>query len=208
MFKILIYELSLAHQLKNIFLRYNVDVVSDDEAFINATYEKNYHLYILNFYSHSLIEELKESKDITTTILVDEFYNIHNIKKTFLIADDYMVKPLFLEELEIRVDYHYRKLFNNIKNIIIYKEFYFHVDSEQLFRKTNKVKLTPNEMKLVKLFLVHINKPISKDIIYDELQSSSDGSLRVYISKLNKLGFDISYDRAIVSYMLNTTTMI
>ena len=57
-------------------------------------------------------------------------------------------------------------------------------------------------MKLVTLFMLHKNKPVSKDIIYDELESSSDGSLRVYISKLNKLGLDINYDRSIVSYLL------
>ena len=130
------------------------------------------------------------------------YYDISHIKKTFLIADEYMIKPLVFEELKIRVDYYYRKLFNHSKNIILYKDFYFHVNSKQLFLGTQKVKLSPNEMKLIELFLTYINKPISKDIIYDKLESSSDGSLRVYISKLNKLGFSISYDRAIVSYIL------
>jgi len=114
-----------------------------------------------------------------------------------------MIKPIYLEELKIRADYHYRKLFKHSKNIIIYKEFYFHINSKQLFLGTQKVKISPSEMRLLELFLTYINKPISKDIIYDKLESNSDGSLRVYISKLNKLGFDISYDRAIVSYLLN-----
>ncbi len=203
MFKILICEASLNEQALNLFTNYEVKIVNSAEEFLDATYTENYDLYIVNFYYYSQIELLRNAEDKTTSIFVDEFYNIYNLKKAFLIADEYMVKPLFLEELSIRVNYHYRKLFNHAKNIIIYKDFYFHVNTLQLFNKTKKVKLTPNEMKLIKLFLTHLNKPISKDIMYDELESSSDGSLRVYISKLNKLGFEISYDRSIVSYLLS-----
>ncbi len=202
MFKILIFEESLNYQVNTIFINYDVDIVNSVDEFIDATYSKDYNLYLINFLYYPQLEELRDSGDKTSCIFIDEFYNIYNIKKAFLVADDYMIKPLFLEELAIRVDYHYRKLFNNLKNIIIYKDFYFHLNSQQLFQKTIKVKLTPNEMKLVTLFMLHKNKPVSKDIIYDELESSSNGSLRVYISKLNKLGLDINYDRSIVSYLL------
>ena len=41
-----------------------------------------------------------------------------------------------------------------------------------------------------------------KEIIFDILENSSDGSLRVYISKLNKIGLHVEYDRAISSYTL------
>ena len=203
MFKILVGEETLRHSTSNIFATYEVDFISSYDEFIDATYKKDYDLYILNLYYYSALEELQKSDDTTRIIFVDEFYNINNFKKALRIGDDYIVKPIYLEELEIRVKYHYRKLFNHSSNIIVYKNFYFHVDSLQLFQGTQKIKLSPNDLKLVNLFFTHIDKPISKEIIYDLLENNSDGSLRVYISKLNKLGLHVEYDRAIISYTLN-----
>ena len=204
MFKILVGEETLKHSTSNIFASYQVDFISSYDEFINASYEKNYDLYILNLYYYSALEDVQKSDDTTDVIFIDEFYNINSFKKALAIGDDYMLKPVYLEELEIRVKYHYRKLFNHSNNIIVYKKFYFHVDSSQLFHESKKVKLSPNELKLIELFFTHINKPITKGIIFDLLENTSDGSLRVYISKLNKLGLHVEYDRSIVSYTLKT----
>ena len=202
MFKILVGEETLRHTTSNIFASYEVDFISSYDEFIDASYEKEYDLYILNLYYYSALEELQKSDDKTNVIFIDEFYNINNLKKALRIGDDYMIKPVYLEELEIRIKYHYRKLFHHASNIIVYENFYFHVNSLQLFQGTQKIKLSPNELKLVALFFTHIDKPISKEIIFDILENSSDGSLRVYISKLNKIGLHVEYDRAISSYTL------
>lgn len=202
MYKILVCEESLSSSPENIFPLYQVDVARNIHELLEFTYENSYNLYLLHFECYKIREELRNSDDMTSTIFIDEFYSIYNLKKAFKIADDYMIKPLYLEELKIKVDYHYRKLYKYKNDIIIYKKFYFHVNSKQLFLGTQKIKLSPSELKLLELFLSYQNKPLSKDIIYDLLESSSDGSLRVYISKLNKLGFDITYDRALVSYSL------
>jgi len=202
MFKILVGEETLRDTMSNIFISYEVDFISSYNEFLDASYEKEYDLYILNLYYYSALEELQKSNDKTDVIFIDEFYNINNLKKALQIGDNYMVKPLYLEELDIRIKYHYRKKFNCINNIIIYKNFYFHINSKQLFLDTKKIKLSPNDLKLIELFFTHINKPISKEIIFDLLENTSDGSLRVYISKLNKLSVHVEYDRAIRSYTL------
>ena len=205
MFKILVGEETLRDSTSNIFASYDVDFISSYDEFIDASYEKKYDLYILNLYYYSAVEELQKSDDDTDVIFIDEFYNINNLKKALFIGDDYMVKPIYIEELDIRVKYHYRKLFNCINNIIIYNEFYFHINSKQLFLQTQKIKLSPNELKLVELFFTHINKPVNKEIIYNLLEGTSDGSLRVYISKLNKLGLHVEYERSISSYTLKSS---
>ena len=205
MFKIVVGEETLRDTTSNIFASYEVDFISSYDEFIDASYEKDYDLYILNLYYYSALEELQKSNDKTRVIFIDEFYNINNFKKALRIADDYMVKPVYIEELEIRVNYHHRKLFNHSNNIIVYDKFYFHADSKQLFNGTQKVKLSPNELKLIELFFTHINKPITKEIIFDLLENTSDGSLRVYISKLNKLGLHVEYDRSIISYTLKSS---
>jgi DNA-binding response OmpR family regulator len=203
MLKILIGEDTLDKN-HTIFYPYDVDSINSYDEFMEASFNKNYDLYILNIYYFNAVVELQKSGDETNVIFIDEFYSINQLKKALMIGDDYMIKPVYLEELEIRVKYHCRKLFKQTNNILIYKNFYFHVDSKQLFLGTDKVKLSPNELKLVGLFFTHIDKAISKDIIYDLLESSSDGSLRVYISKLNKLGLHVEYERSSISYTLKS----
>jgi DNA-binding response OmpR family regulator len=202
MYKILIGEDTLRGLTETIFSSYEVDFISSYDQFLDVTYTKKYDLYILNLFYFDTIKEIQSFGDKAKVIFVDEFYNIANFKKALTIGDDYITKPIYLEELSIRVLYHYRKLFNQQKNIIVYKQFYFHVNSKQFFNGKQKINISPNELKLIELFFTNINKPISKDIIYEVLESSSDGSLRVYISKLKKLGLSLQYTRANLSYTL------
>jgi len=203
MYSILIGEISLQHNHQSIFPDSNITIIESPEELINLTYSKPYNLYIVNFIFYNTMKELKEAGDTTPTIFIDEYYNIFNLKKSFMIGDDYMVKPLLIEELSIRVGYHYKKIIKQSSNIIRYKDFFYHNSSKQLYLKNKKVKLSPNEIKILALLLSNITQPLSKNFIFETIESNSDGSLRVYISKLKKLGFDIDYDRYTSSYSLN-----
>lgn len=202
MFRILIFDESLSHHLHTHFATYETDLVWTTEEILSKTYEKRYDLYIMHFSALHTIELLRDAEDTTPAIFIDDYYTLEHMKLAFQYGDDYLIKPLYLEDLAIRVDYHYRKGYNHRNNILIYKSFYYHIHTRQLFKGTEKIKLSPNELKLLELLLTHLNKPVSKPYIYEILESQSDGSLRVYISRLNKLGFTITYDRAITSYIL------
>jgi len=203
MFKILICEESLSYLAPTIFANYAYKIAKNAEEILELTYEQNFNLYLFHLECFSVLKELRETKDTTPTIFIDEYYSLNNFKKAFSVGDDYILKPLYIDELKIRVNYHYSKIYNCNNNIIIYKNFYYHANSQQLFLHKEKVKLSPNELKLITLFFTNLNRAISKEIIYEELESQSDGSLRVYISRLNKLGLDINYERSIASYTLS-----
>ncbi len=203
MFRILVFDESLSHHLHTHFAAYEVDLVWTTEEILSKTFEKRYDLYIMHFSALHTIESLRDAEDTTPAIFIDDYYTLEHMKLAFLYGDDYLIKPLYLEDLAIRIDYHYRKVYGHRHNILIYKDFYYHIHTRQLFKGTEKIKLSPNELKLLELLLTHLNKPVSKPYIYEILESQSDGSLRVYISRLNKLGFAITYDRAITSYQLS-----
>ncbi len=202
MFKILIFESTLSYYVKTHFSIYEIDFVWTEEDILSKTFEKKYDLYIIHFSALNIVESLRNSGDMTPIIFIDEYYLLEHMKLAFLYGDDYLIKPLYIEDISIRIDYHYRKIYNHKNNILIYKDFYFHINSRQLFKDTQKIKLSPNELKLSELLLHYKEKPLNKELIYDTLESRSEGSLRVYISKLNKLGFNIKYNRAISSYIL------
>ena len=203
MYKILLCDRDLEYLIAKELSAYEVDVATNRDEVYDATYQNQYDLYIVNFYYSDILSELYLAGDRTTSIFVDDYYNIYNLKKAFSIGDDYMIKPVNAQEMKIRVDYHYKKLYKHNQNILIYKDFFFHIKTKQLFQNKSKIKLSPSEAKLLELFLANLNKPMLKDRIFDLLNTQSDGTLRVYISKLHKIGFNISYERANFSYILN-----
>ncbi len=202
MFKILIFEESLSYYLDTYLSPYEVDLAWTEEDILSLTYEKHYDLYIIHFNALQTIQSLRDAEDTTPVIYIDEYYSLEHMKLAFLHGDDYLIKPLYMDDLSVRIDYYYRKIYNHKNNIIIYKDFYYHLNTRQLFKGTERIKLSPNELKLLELLLTHRNQPVNKTYIAETLESHSDGSLRVYISKLNKLGFTIDYDRSISSYIL------
>ncbi len=202
MFKILIFEESLSYYLDTYLSSYEVDLAWTEEDILSLTYEKHYDLYIIHFNALQTIQSLRDAEDTTPVIYIDEYYSLEHMKLAFLHGDDYLIKPLYMDDLSVRIDYYYRKIYNHKNNIIIYKNLYYHLSTRQLFKGTERIKLSPNELKLLELLLTHRNQPVNKTYIAETLESHSDGSLRVYISKLNKLGFTIDYDRSISSYIL------
>ncbi|AKF24404.1 hypothetical protein YH65_02585 [Sulfurovum lithotrophicum] len=202
MYRILLADLDLTPLISNELISYQVDIAYDIEDFYNATYKNKYNIYVLNYYYYDICKELKKTGDTTPTLFIDEYYDIHHLKNAFEIADDYIIKPINFQELKIRIEYQFKKLYNSKKKVVVYKDLYFHLESKQLYKKNTKIKLSPNEAKLIGYFLSQIGTPLLKEDILDYLESSSDGTLRVYISKLNKIGFNIKYERASFSYIL------
>lgn len=203
MYRILLADNDLVHLRQNELISYDVDIVSSVENFYSLTYKNHYDLYIVNFYYFNIIEELKNADDQTPTIVIDEYYDIFHLKKIFKIADDYIAKPLNSQKLKARVDYQFKKLYNIKQNIITYGKMYYHIKSKQLYNDNKKIKLSPSEIKLLEYLLCRISQPVTKDSILELLESSSEGTLRVYISKLNKIGFNITYERVNFSYILH-----
>ena len=203
MYRVLLGDLDLLPTIGNELISYDVDVIYNSEDFYNATYNNKYDLYLLNYYYYDAYKELKNAGDNTITLFVDEYYDLYHLKNVFDIADDYIIKPLNLQELKARVDYQIKKLYNLKKDIVSYKNMYFHIKTKQLYKENTKVKLAPNEVKLLEYFLCRIGIPLLKEDILEFLESSSDGTLRVYISKLNKIGFEIRYERANLAYTLH-----
>jgi len=202
MYKILLCDTTLSSLFQDKTFGYEISVASSEEEIYTLTYEHKFDLYIVNFYYYELFFMLKKAEDTTPTFFIDEIYNIYNLKKSFEIGDDYLAKPLIEEEFLTRVYYQYKKLFNHKNNILIYGSFYYHIVTQQLYKNSLKIKLSPSETKLLVLFLSHLGKPISKEFIFDRLETKSDGTLRVYISKLNKIGFKITYQRLNTTYTL------
>jgi DNA-binding response OmpR family regulator len=196
MIKILIYETN-SYWIENLkLLPYEVDFCFSEEEVYEKTYKNKYDFYIFDFSGYSILKELKQSKDKTISIFLSEFEDFNSQKKAYKIADDFFKKSYtYIEEIKIKIEYYIKKIYN-LSEIIKYKDIYFHNKSNIIYKNEQKIELTALEKELLILFFKNKNRYVNKNELLD-LLSITKGSLKVKITKLRKLGFDIENKREI-----------
>jgi len=104
-------------------------------------------------------------------------------------ADDYIVKPFDLKELEARINAISKRM--SKKDFIEYSDIRLDKDQKKIFKKNKEVKTTIKEFLILELFLDNIGKSISRTSIIEEIRGNEnifeeDSKLDVYISNLRK----------------------
>ena len=197
--KILIYDNEWREFLQ--YLPYEVFFAENEDEVYQLTYDKNFDFYIFDFeIGYSVLKNLRESGDKTIAIFISNLETFDAQKKAYKIADDFFKKSsTYVEEIKIKIDYFIRKYFN-LEEIIKYKNLYFNRKLRLIYTDNKKIELTNLEYDLLILFFKNKNQYIPKDIIIDRL-NITEGSLKVKISNLRKIGFDIE-NKQEIGYIL------
>ena len=208
--KILLVEddIDLGESLQELLSDENFEVilVSDGNEALSSTYNSKYDIYLFDvdipfINGFELLKSLRNSGDLTPCIFLTAKVDISSLSTGFDVgADDYIKKPFDFDELLIRITTQIKKSFNSYSNTILYKNISYNIDTQSILIHNDEVFLSPTELKLFELFIKNINKTISKEDILYSLHDGEEGSenaLRVQISKLKKLGFDIINQRAV-----------
>jgi len=174
---------------------YSVDWAECAREAIEFSYHKRYDLYLFDVKlpdtdGFTLLEDFRKSGDNTPTIFITSKNHKDDLKEGFLIgADDYVTKPLDIEELLLRIKALLKRAYG--EEIVEIEEFTFDFKQNALKRGEEFVELNPKELQLLALFLKHRKKTLSKEIIYQHLwkpdEIVSDGALRVYVNSLKKV---------------------
>jgi len=172
---------------------YIVDVASSAKEALEFIYYSPYDLYILDVKLPDrdgfwLLKELRGEGDDTPAIFLTSKKD--GVKEGFLRGgDDYLIKPVDLEELLLRIQALLRRTIGQEKVEI--GEYSFDLKRLELKKGEEFVDLGLKELKLLELFVKNRKKSLSKEQIYDYLwkpdEVVSDGALRVYINTLKKL---------------------
>lgn len=116
-------------------------------------------------------------------------------------ADDYMVKPFDLRELNARINVLLKRQDNQINispvNELKYNDLTMHLDMRKVFRSNNEIKLTPKEFNLLKYLLENPERVLPRSEIaknvWDTHFDTGTNFIDVYINylrgKIDK-GFD------------------
>jgi DNA-binding response OmpR family regulator len=171
-----------------------LDSVLDPYSALDLTYEHTYDLYLFDVnlpYENGfeLLHKLRSSGDMTPTIFITSREDKNSLKEGFTQgADDYLVKPVDLDELLLRI---YALLRRQTRSHMIKLGHYtFDSVSKRLYEKDRALELTQKASELLFILLEGQGKVVTSELIKERLwssaQESSDGALRVYVTQLKK----------------------
>ncbi len=179
---------------------YEVTLATTANQALEVTYEQSFEIMLFDvnipdFDGFELLKILRESGNAIPCIFLTSLSDIASLSRGFEVgADDYLKKPFDFDELLIRIQAVLRKSFASKENDINYKDLVYKITNNELLKGDELIAFAPLESKLLSLFFKRINETITKqELLYelDSVNESSEGALRVYITKLRKAGLEI-----------------
>ena len=162
-----------------------------DEVFKNLG---RYDLYLLDvnvpdLNGFELLRQLRESGDRTPAIYITSARDKEALAEGFQSGgDDYMKKPIDLDELLWRIEAQLRRNLRGGRAVI--GEYSFDLEREVLYKGEEAVPLPKKLAELLGLLLRHRGEVVTTEEILTEIygeESPGTGVLRVYINKLKQI---------------------
>ena len=171
-----------------------LDCVLDPYTALDLTYKNNYDLYLFDVNlpyesGFNLLEKLRTSGDMTPAIFLTSRDDKASLTEGFEIGgDDYMKKPIDLDELLLRI---YALLRRQIRRQRVSIGAYtLDMVGKTLYLDNVALEVTQKAIELLVLLVEAKGEVVSSEIIKSRLwaagQHASDGSLRVYVTQLKK----------------------
>ena len=171
-----------------------LDCALDPYTTLDLTYENNYDLYLFDVnlpYENGfeLLEKLRQAGDMTPTIFITSREDKDSLKKGFMQGgDDYITKPVDLDELLLRI---YALLRRQTRSQFVQiGTFTFDVMTKSLYENDKALELTQKASELLLVLLEAQGNVVSteqiKERLWSSAQEASDGALRVYVAQLKK----------------------
>ncbi|WP_419770906.1 MAG: response regulator transcription factor [Candidatus Marinarcus sp.] len=168
---------------------YKVDTFTDGlEAYNNI--DEGYHCFILDvnvpsFDGVKLLKKIREYYTEVPVIIISASVELDVIKEAYDFGcNDYLKKPFFIDELEIKI----AKLCNINDNIISFDtDCYFDFKSSLIICQGKEQRLTRKERLLLNLFLSHKNRLLSFDTIQNYVWEGNIASLESIRSLLRRV---------------------
>jgi len=174
-----------------------VETAVNGEQVLELSYEKTYDLYLLDINvpklnGIELLKQLRKNSDDTPAIYLTSYKDKDKLTEGFLSGcDDYLKKPIDLDELLLRIQSVLKRSGKSFKEIVLNDEISFEPNSRRILKNGSDLYMASKVIDLLELFLERKDTIITKDMIinklwnYDEVYS--EGSIRVYINSLKKI---------------------
>lgn len=170
--KILLVEddIQLNTTISNFLKLKDFEVISlcDGDKAIDLIDEIKFDLFIIdinipNVNGLELVQYIRNKSILSPVIIITASLELENFKKAFENGcNEYIKKPFYLEELEIRID----NLLKKEEQIIeITENMSYDIEYEELIKDEEVVKLRKKERRLLTILLQNMNKVVSTEAI-------------------------------------------
>ncbi|MDD5158359.1 response regulator transcription factor [Sulfurimonas sp.] len=167
---------------------------ANGQSALDTTFEQKFDLYLLDIAvplvdGVTLLRELRESNDTTPTIFLTSHKDKEVLKKSYESGgDDFVTKPFDANELIFRIN----AILKRTNKINRFSDLLYHDEThKRILYKNTEIELSKKEYDLLLLLMKHSGKTVPKELILNELwsssQSTSDGAVRVYINRIKQL---------------------
>jgi len=168
----------------------NITYTNSVEEFYDTFLDSHYDILIANFDFYS---DVKEFVSVYKGYIIF-LCNINDeliYKKSLDIADFcYSYNEIF--KLKYRIDYLKRKIYKSKSSVYKYKDLLYNFNTSTLYKNSELIKLTKAQQELIALLIKNRNNFLSNEhILHISSFIGSKSSIKVIISSIRKLGFDI-----------------
>jgi len=176
---------------------FDVDLANDADEALENSYEQNYDLFLFDINlpkisGIELLTELRKNQDDTPTIFLTSYKDDETLKTCFQTGcDDFLRKPVKIDELLLRINAVLKRSKKVDKTFKLSPKAYYDFNKRAVFVDEKDIHLPLKVIQLLELFIEKNNITITSQEIVSHLWSASedasDGSLRIYISKIREL---------------------
>jgi len=176
---------------------FDVDIAYDGEQCLDLNFENKYDLYIFDINvpkinGLDLLEQLRNSGDNTPSIFLTSYKDKETLQQGFLNGcDDYLKKPVDLDELILRIKALLKRNNKQFETIILSESLVFNPQTKRVYENEEDLNLPIKVLELLELFIENRGEIVTKNMIISKLWSIeeeySEGSIRVYINSIKKL---------------------
>jgi two-component system response regulator TctD len=177
-------------------LGYAVDWAPDGEAAEELLAQETYQLVILDIMlpgvdGQTILTKLRRRRDHTPVLVVTARSQV-NVKVDLLDlgADDFIVKPFDLRELEARCRALLRRSHGMAASATQFGNLLFDMAAKRASVDGRALDLSGREFRLLELFLTNLNNVMGKDDLLNRLfsldQPAAPNAIELYVSRLRK----------------------
>ena len=176
--------------------QYTVDWIDNGADADFALRSQRYDLVILDLAlprldGNEVLKRLRSRHDGTPVMILTANNSMHSrISELDHGADDYMIKPFDVQELEARIRVLLRRASNLSNPLVRCGDLCFNSNTKEFALADKPLPLTPRERAVLELLIVKMGSTVSKQILAQSLFSmnndASPEAIEIYIHRLRK----------------------
>lgn len=175
---------------------YEVYITKKENEVFNILNQTNIHLIICNYFTlkvdmEQFIKNINSINDRTLILVISD--KLSDIDKREVLRskiDDYMEKPLDLNELSFRIEHLLKVQFSQYQRLIEIDNLKINCDTKTVIYKNIKLDFFDKEFQILYHLLSYPNKIFTKrelvDLVCDTNENINEDTIRTYVSLLRK----------------------